>query len=148
MAGELIARAIVESDDSWRAFIPYELVWAGGAAGRAFVQATTRWWQLSEAVAAGMARRRERAEKRRDHEHRNRAQPGRPRPLPRPAYREVPAAALDPAHEFPPHHPDDASGASGQRALAGEAAAVAAEAAGEGAETKPAAGSAPEGVTS
>ncbi|HEY4774645.1 MAG TPA: FAD-dependent oxidoreductase, partial [Xanthobacteraceae bacterium] len=35
MAGELIARAIVERDDTWRLFQPYDLVWAGGALGRA-----------------------------------------------------------------------------------------------------------------
>ena len=30
MAGELIARGIVENDETWRMFAPYELVWAGG----------------------------------------------------------------------------------------------------------------------
>jgi glycine/D-amino acid oxidase-like deaminating enzyme len=39
MAGELIARGIVENDQSWRLFAPYELVWAGGLVGRAAVQA-------------------------------------------------------------------------------------------------------------
>jgi glycine/D-amino acid oxidase-like deaminating enzyme len=39
MAGELIARAIVERDDTWRLFAPYELVWAGGLIGRALAQA-------------------------------------------------------------------------------------------------------------
>ena len=38
MAGDVIARAIVENDQTWRLFAPYELVWAGGAAGRAAVQ--------------------------------------------------------------------------------------------------------------
>lgn len=38
MAGELIARGIVESDDNWRLFAPYDLVWAGGKAGRAAAQ--------------------------------------------------------------------------------------------------------------
>jgi glycine/D-amino acid oxidase-like deaminating enzyme len=38
MAGMLIARAIAEKDTSWRAFEPYELVWAGGLAGRAAIQ--------------------------------------------------------------------------------------------------------------
>jgi hypothetical protein len=40
MAGLLIARAIAENDTSWRLFQPYELVWAGGTAGRAIVQAS------------------------------------------------------------------------------------------------------------
>ena len=28
IAGQLIARAVVEHDDSWRLFLPYDLVWA------------------------------------------------------------------------------------------------------------------------
>ena len=31
MAGEMIARAILDGDDRWRLFSSYELVWAGGA---------------------------------------------------------------------------------------------------------------------
>lgn len=38
MAGELIARAIVEGDDTYRLFAPFELIWAGGTLGRAAVQ--------------------------------------------------------------------------------------------------------------
>jgi glycine/D-amino acid oxidase-like deaminating enzyme len=38
IAGELIARGIVEGDQTWRLFSPYDLVWAGGIAGRAAVQ--------------------------------------------------------------------------------------------------------------
>lgn len=38
-AGNLIARAIVEGDQTWRQFTPFELVWAGGVFGRAAVQA-------------------------------------------------------------------------------------------------------------
>jgi glycine/D-amino acid oxidase-like deaminating enzyme len=38
MAGELIARGIVDNDDTWRMFAPYELVWAGGRFGRALAQ--------------------------------------------------------------------------------------------------------------
>jgi glycine/D-amino acid oxidase-like deaminating enzyme len=39
MAGELIACGIVEHDETWRLFAPYELVWAGGRLGRALAQA-------------------------------------------------------------------------------------------------------------
>jgi gamma-glutamylputrescine oxidase len=39
MAGDLIARGIVEGDQTWRLFSPYDLVWAGGKAGRAAAQA-------------------------------------------------------------------------------------------------------------
>jgi hypothetical protein len=38
MAGTLIARAIVEGDQTWRQFSPFELVWAGGVAGRVAIQ--------------------------------------------------------------------------------------------------------------
>jgi hypothetical protein len=38
MAGELIARAIAETDDRWRLFGSYDLVYAGGAIGRATAQ--------------------------------------------------------------------------------------------------------------
>ncbi|HET9715309.1 MAG TPA: FAD-binding oxidoreductase [Pseudolabrys sp.] len=39
MAGELVARGIVDADQTWRLFAPYELVWAGGVLGRALAQA-------------------------------------------------------------------------------------------------------------
>ena len=39
MAGDLIARYIVKGDETWRLFSPYDLVWAGGKAGRAAAQA-------------------------------------------------------------------------------------------------------------
>ena len=64
MAGELIARAIVEGDDLWRLFLPYELVWAGGRIGRT-VARIDRWVrQKRENFAAAMAHRREAAHRR------------------------------------------------------------------------------------
>jgi len=39
VAGELVACGIVENDQTWRLFSPYDLVWAGGMFGRAAVQA-------------------------------------------------------------------------------------------------------------
>ncbi len=59
MAGELIATAITERDDRWRLFLPYELVWAGGALGR--VVRYVGAWSLrkGEDWAASLARRRE-----------------------------------------------------------------------------------------
>lgn len=59
MAGELIARAIVEGDDRWRLFLPYELVWAGGTAGRTLAQLGYWSRHMAETVAASAARRRE-----------------------------------------------------------------------------------------
>jgi glycine/D-amino acid oxidase-like deaminating enzyme len=56
MAGDLITRAIVEGDDRWRLFQPFELVWAGGRAGRIVLQ-TAYWGQLKyEAWASSRSR--------------------------------------------------------------------------------------------
>ncbi len=63
MAGNLVARAIVEGDHTWRLFTPFELVWAGGAVGRAVAQMYywTRRWRDAAAErrshAAGLALR-------------------------------------------------------------------------------------------
>jgi gamma-glutamylputrescine oxidase len=43
LAGNLIARAIVDNDDTWRLFLPFELIWAGGLAGRVAAQ-VGYWW--------------------------------------------------------------------------------------------------------
>jgi gamma-glutamylputrescine oxidase len=59
MAGTLIARAIVDRDDSWRRFLPFELVWAGGRSGRAVARTTAWWWRQSDAARAFAARQRE-----------------------------------------------------------------------------------------
>jgi glycine/D-amino acid oxidase-like deaminating enzyme len=59
MAGNLIARAVVEGDDTWRRFLPFELVWAGGRVGRSVVRATAWWRHQSEAMAALAVRQRE-----------------------------------------------------------------------------------------
>jgi glycine/D-amino acid oxidase-like deaminating enzyme len=59
MAGVVIARAIVDRDDSWRLFQSYDLVWAGGTMGRAVTQAVAWWSETTEAFAARGARRRE-----------------------------------------------------------------------------------------
>jgi hypothetical protein len=68
MAGNLIARALVEGDDTWRRFLPFELVWAGGRVGRTVVRAAAWWRHQSEAVAALAVR--QRAELRRKREER------------------------------------------------------------------------------
>lgn len=46
MAGNLIARAVMEGDDRWRQFQPFELVWAGGRAGRIVMQSA--YWGRRE----------------------------------------------------------------------------------------------------
>jgi len=61
MAGKLIARGIVENDETWRMFAPYELVWAGGTLGRVVVQGL--YWGSRPLARAeeGLARYREQA---------------------------------------------------------------------------------------
>jgi len=56
LAGNLIARAIVDGDDTWKRFTPFELVWAGGVFGRGIAQIyywAARW---REALAERRAR--------------------------------------------------------------------------------------------
>ncbi|MFL6800127.1 MAG: NAD(P)/FAD-dependent oxidoreductase [Xanthobacteraceae bacterium] len=59
MAGLLLAQAIVENDDTWRLFVPFELVWAGGPLGRAAMQAYYWWFNARERFAGKQARARE-----------------------------------------------------------------------------------------
>jgi glycine/D-amino acid oxidase-like deaminating enzyme len=61
MAGQLIARGILASDDRWRLFSPFELVWAGGATGRVAGYAVGLWTRGSSAIAGTLARHRERS---------------------------------------------------------------------------------------
>jgi hypothetical protein len=75
---------MVEGDDTWRLFLPFELVWAGGRVGRTVARATTWWWHRSEAVASLVARRREELQRRRLQEA-----AGPIKTAPRLAYREV-----------------------------------------------------------
>jgi gamma-glutamylputrescine oxidase len=56
MAGNLIARAIVQGDQTWQRFTPFELVWAGGAFGRATAQVYYWSKRLVDAIAAQRAR--------------------------------------------------------------------------------------------
>jgi glycine/D-amino acid oxidase-like deaminating enzyme len=65
MGGELIARGIVETDQTWRMFAPYELVYAGGKFGRALAQGIYWGSRPVERVEQGLARYRERARMRR-----------------------------------------------------------------------------------
>jgi gamma-glutamylputrescine oxidase len=64
MAGDLIARAIVERDDRWRLFSAYELVWAGGKIGPAAAQVLYWSMQLRDGIEERLSHRRERARRR------------------------------------------------------------------------------------
>jgi hypothetical protein len=59
MAGSLIARALLRGDDTWRLFLPYELVWAGGGIGRAAMQVYYQWHRGWERGKARESRERE-----------------------------------------------------------------------------------------
>jgi gamma-glutamylputrescine oxidase len=61
MAGDLIARAVIERDDRWRLFSAYELVWAGGKIGPAAAQVLYWSMQLREAIEERISHRREKA---------------------------------------------------------------------------------------
>ena len=54
-----IARAIDASDDTWRLFLPFELVWAGGRIGRVAAQMYYWWFRSRERNKARQARNRE-----------------------------------------------------------------------------------------
>jgi gamma-glutamylputrescine oxidase len=51
MAGNLIARAVVDGEQTWRQFSPFELVWAGGRIGRAVAQLYYWTRRLRDALA-------------------------------------------------------------------------------------------------
>jgi glycine/D-amino acid oxidase-like deaminating enzyme len=61
IAGHLIAHSILGSDDRWRLFSPFELVWAGGPTGRVAGHAVGMWGRGSSAAAGALARYRERS---------------------------------------------------------------------------------------
>jgi gamma-glutamylputrescine oxidase len=60
MAGNLIARAVVEGSRAFRHFEPFEMVWAGGPFGRAAAKLNYLTYTAKESVAARLARRQER----------------------------------------------------------------------------------------
>ena len=59
MGGNLLARAIVDGDQTWRRFTPFELVWAGGAVGRAAGQIRVWVKRLRATIEARRAKARE-----------------------------------------------------------------------------------------
>jgi gamma-glutamylputrescine oxidase len=63
MAGNIVARAIVEGDETWRKFTPFELVWAGGVFGRTAAQLRVWIKRLTAAAAERRAKAREAAQR-------------------------------------------------------------------------------------
>lgn len=66
MGGELVARGLVEGEQTWRLFAPYELVWAGGRAGSVLAQGIYWGTRPIERFEHGLARYRERAKLRKE----------------------------------------------------------------------------------
>jgi glycine/D-amino acid oxidase-like deaminating enzyme len=64
MAGQLIATGMLDGDERWRLFSPFELVWAGGRTGRIAGHTISLWDRQSSAVAGALARYREGAKAR------------------------------------------------------------------------------------
>lgn len=61
MGGQLAARSILWGDDRWKLFSPFELVWAGGTAGRVAGQAFFAWTRQRAKASGAVSRYRERA---------------------------------------------------------------------------------------
>jgi glycine/D-amino acid oxidase-like deaminating enzyme len=59
MAGQVIARSILWGEERWKLFSPFELVWAGGATGRAAGHLIGLWGRGQSAAAGALARYRE-----------------------------------------------------------------------------------------
>ena len=59
MAGEMVAHAMVESDETWRMFSAFPLIWAGGWAGRIAQQASEWWRRGRDTIEQDLARRRD-----------------------------------------------------------------------------------------
>ncbi|MET0969420.1 MAG: FAD-binding oxidoreductase [Tardiphaga sp.] len=64
MAAQLIAGGMMDHDDRWKLFSPFELVWAGGRTGRIVGHGVGLWERQGSAVAGVFARYREGAKAR------------------------------------------------------------------------------------
>jgi glycine/D-amino acid oxidase-like deaminating enzyme len=64
LAGDLVARGIVDNDQTWRLFAPYELVWAGGKLFRAIAQGLYAAGKPVDGLRQGLSRYRERSRRR------------------------------------------------------------------------------------
>jgi 2Fe-2S ferredoxin len=76
IAGELTARGIIDGDQTWRLFAPYELVWAGGVLGRALAQGIYWGTRPLERIEQEAALSRSRARARKDARLAARVKPG------------------------------------------------------------------------
>jgi gamma-glutamylputrescine oxidase len=65
LGGELVARGLVDNDQTWRMFAPYELVWAGGLLGSVLAQGIYWGARPVDRVNQSLSRYRERRQVRR-----------------------------------------------------------------------------------
>lgn len=65
LGGELVARGLVDNDQTWQMFAPYELVWAGGRLGSVLAQGLYWGTRPVDGVKQSLSRYRERARARR-----------------------------------------------------------------------------------
>ena len=101
MAGNIIARAIVEGDETWRQFTPFELVWAGGVFGRAAAQARVWIKGLRDRFEERRAKARELAHRQaREAELAQAARQVAPEPEPAAQNLNVPEAVVSPAADL------------------------------------------------
>ena len=103
MAGNIVARAIVEGDETWRQFTPFELVWAGGVFGRTAAQARVWIKRLRNRFEERRAKARELAHRQAREAEIDRAA-RQVAPAPEPAAQEVnvPETAVTPAPDLAP----------------------------------------------
>ena len=66
LGGELVARGVVDGDQTWRLFAPYELVWAGGVLGRIVAQGIYWGTRPIERIEQEVAQYRARVRARKD----------------------------------------------------------------------------------
>jgi gamma-glutamylputrescine oxidase len=88
MAGNIVARAIVEGDETWRQFTPFELVWAGGIFGRAASQLRVFIKRMRDGIEQRRAKARELA-RRQAHDAELAGAPPEPKTLPATAPEEA-----------------------------------------------------------
>jgi gamma-glutamylputrescine oxidase len=96
MAGNIIARAIVEGDETWRQFTPFELVWAGGVFGRAASQLRVFIKRMRDGIEQRRAKARELA-RRQAHDTELAAAPPEPKTAPEEALPQPESAEPGPA---------------------------------------------------
>ncbi len=111
MAGNIIARAIVDGDETWRQFTPFELVWAGGAFGRAAAQARAWVKRLRDRIEERRAKAREAAHRQaRDAEMAGEARQQTMAGQDRAGEVARPGPAASPATDFAPPEQADSAG--------------------------------------